>query len=89
MKNSRSHWLLAKIHSEEYCCLKGYLGLCAARNETAKNMAKNINISVDTIWYHYRQDRKGKINCQRLVECLSDTIEIIKAEKILPEQDSL
>jgi len=84
MKNPASYRLIAKAYSEEYCCLRGYLGLCQARGETPKQMAKFIGVSPHTIWYHYRRLEAGKIECQNQPYCLIPIIEEIKAEKNRP-----
>jgi hypothetical protein len=74
---TRSKWLIAKLHSEGYCCLKGYLGFCAAKGETATGMAKNFSMSPDTIWYHQRRDKLGLIKCQKHSDCIIPIIEEI------------
>ena len=79
---SRSNWLTAKVVSEGYCCLHGYLRLCKARDEKVRDMAKNINISPDALWYHYRNTRHncGPV-CQRFSDCMGSVIQIIEDEK--------
>lgn len=77
MKPLRKNSILAKIYEEQYCCLKGYLGLCAARGETAPDMAKNLSVSPDTIWYHKRKDAAGKVPCLGRSDCLAPVIEEI------------
>lgn len=81
--SSRKGWLIAKVNSEGYCCLNAYLRLCRARDETVKEMAKNINISPDALWYHYRKldsTTRGPV-CQRFSECMNPVITIIEDEK--------
>jgi len=80
MTSPRSHWLIAKIHSEEYCCLYGYLKLCKARGEKVVDMADNIGISPDALWYHYRRLEVGAVQCSRLSNCMKPLIEEIKGE---------
>lgn len=75
--NSRGQTLLARIYSEEYCCLNGYLRLCLARGETVANMAKNIGMSKDIIWYHIRQMKAGKNVCAKKADCLTPVIDEI------------
>ena len=84
MKNpasSRAKGLIAKIHSEGYCCLNGYLGLCRARGETPQAMAEFIGVSPDAIWHHYRRLKQGKIPCQQHSDCLTPIVEAIQKEK--------
>lgn len=80
---SRKNWLSAKIVSEGYCCLNGYLRLCRLRGENANGMAKNIGMSPDTIWYHYRKlDRKNGPVCQKQTDCMGPVLEIIAAGEV-------
>lgn len=78
---SRKNWLSAKVASEGYCCLNGYLRLCKLRGETAEGMAKNIGMSPDTIWYHYRKlpTVNGAV-CQKQMECMKPVIDIIEID---------
>lgn len=78
---SRGKSVLAKIHSEGYCCLKGYLGLCRARGESAQGMAENLSISPDAIWHHYRRLKQGAHTCQGLKDCLQPVIDAIQNDK--------
>lgn len=81
--SSRKEWLIAKITSQEYCCLHGYLRLCRARGETVKDMAANIGMSQDTLWYHYRK-LDGTANppiCMRVSDCMNPVITEIEDEK--------
>jgi hypothetical protein len=71
---TRKAWIIAKVASEGYCCMAGYLDLCKARGEAAPAMAKNLAVSKDTIYYHYRRDHK----CQNYSDCMQDTIQEIK-----------
>lgn len=66
--------LFAKIIDEGYCCMKAYLEICEARNETPKSMAKNIGISIDAIWFHQRKLRAGKHQCQGQGDCMKNII---------------
>ena len=75
--SSRKAWLIAKVASEGYCCIHGYLRLCKARDETPKAMAENIGMSPDTIWYHYRNPPA----CQKQMTCMAPIIQIIENEK--------
>lgn len=86
MKPFRKNSILAKIYEEQYCCLKGYLGLCAARGETAQGMAKNLSVSPDTIWYHMRKDAAGRVPCLRRSDCLAPVIEEISGNPTTPRQ---
>ena len=83
MTSSRSNWLAAKIASEGYCCMYGYLTLCKARGETVIAMAKNIDISPDALWYHYRKLEKKdpQPSCQSRAECLTHIVNEILDEK--------
>lgn len=84
MKNpasSRAQGLVARIHSEGYCCLNGYLGLCQARGEKPADMAEFIGVSPDTIWHHYRRLKQGKVTCQTRSDCLTPIIEVVQKEK--------
>ena len=75
---SRSEGVKAKIYSEGYCCLFGYLSLCKTRGETPKAMAAFIDKSPNIIWHHYRNLAAGKITCERKSDCLDSIIEEIK-----------
>lgn len=81
MTNSRANWLVARIHSEGYCCLNGYLRLCKARGEKPAEMADNIGMSADTLWYRYRKLDEGKIKCQKRGDCMTPIIDEIAKEK--------
>lgn len=85
---SRTIWLNSKIASQGYCCLYGYLALCRERGETVKNMAKNIGISQDALWYHYRKFDYGAKppKCQRVQECLDDVIQELVLENRLEKK---
>lgn len=85
MTFSRKDGLLAKIYSEGYCCLNGYLRLCKARGEKVRGMAENIEISTDALFHHYRRLEKGKIPCQGFSDCLGPVIKEIENEKKPPE----
>lgn len=74
----RMEKLTSKIASEEYCCMKGYLELCAARGENARGMAKNFNLHRFTIYAHYRRLRAGEYLCEGRGNCLKAAIEEIK-----------
>jgi len=80
--SSRKEWLVAKI-SEEYCCLNGYLRLCRARGEAVKDMAANIGMSQDTLWYHYRKmdSTAGGAQCMKFSDCMNTVITEIENEK--------
>jgi hypothetical protein len=82
--SSRETWLTVKVANEGYCCPNAYLRLCRARGEAVKNMARNINISPDALWYHYRKLDRGGSNgptCQRFSDCMDSIIREIEAEK--------
>lgn len=82
---ARSESLLAKIQSQGYCCLKGYLELCRARGQKATDMAPYIGISEHTLWYHYRRLDAGKMTCKRFSDCLKPVIDEISAQSKAPE----
>jgi hypothetical protein len=82
---SRKNWLSAKVSSEGYCCLNGYLRLCRLRGETVEGMAKNIGMSADTIWYHYRKlDTELAVPnapvCMKQMDCMKPVIDIIESD---------
>jgi hypothetical protein len=77
----RDELLLAKIQSEGYCCLNGYLRLCKARGERPVAMAQNFRIRPDIIWHHFRRLDQGKIACQQYSDCLGPIIEEIQKDK--------
>lgn len=81
--------LAAKIHSEGYCCINGYLRLCQARNESVPAMARFIEISPDTLWYHYRQLEQGKNKCMNWSTCLTPIITELEAIKKAPKKEPL
>lgn len=76
--------LIAHVHSEQYCCMAGYLNLCRARKETAVEMADNFTLSPVTIWKHYRKLAAGKHKCESRQDCLKQVIAEI-TEKSLQE----
>ena len=82
---ARSEGLLAKIQSDGYCCLKGYLELCRARGQNSVDMGRFIGISEHTLWYHYRRLDAGKMTCKRFADCLQPVIKEIQDEKKAPE----
>ncbi len=73
-KTSRAQGLLARIYSEGYCCLHGYLELCRRRGETPVSMGENIGLPAHTIRHHYRQSKKGKRVCENKPDCLCAVI---------------
>lgn len=78
--SSRKNWLIAKISSEGYCCLNAYLRLCKARGESVKDMAANIGMSPDALWYHYRKmEGENPPVCQRFSDCMDEVITGIEA----------
>lgn len=82
---TRSTWLIAKVANEGYCCPNAYLRLCKARGESVQDMAKNIGMSPDTLWYHYRKFKtvKGKpACCQKFVDCMDTVVKEIERGKI-------
>ena len=72
---TRKEWLTAKIASEGYCCLNGYLRVCAARGESVVEMAANIEQSPHTLWYHYRKLREGKLPCLKHGDCMQPLLD--------------
>lgn len=83
---SRKHWLIARVGSEGYCCLNAYLRLCRARGESVKDMAINIQMSPDTIWYHYRKLAAGTGDhpkCQKILGCMDEVVSSIEADAVL------
>lgn len=70
----RTVWLAAKVASEGYCCVNGYLRLCQARGENVADMARNIIVSKHTLWYNYRKMYSGELNCAKRSDCMCDLI---------------
>jgi AcrR family transcriptional regulator len=85
--SSRKTWFIARIANEGYCCPNAYLRLCKARGENVRDMAKNIGMSADTIWYHYRKlkSTNGGFVCQRFRDCMDQVVQEIEDEKIPAE----
>ena len=81
MKNARMDNLQAKIFSEGYCCLHGYLRLCSARGEKVPNMAEWIGMHRYTLYYHYRALAQGKRPCQKLTTCLLPVVVTLEQER--------
>jgi hypothetical protein len=77
-KPSRAHGLLARIYSEGYCCVYGYLNLCRARGETPATMGEYIGLPAHTIRHHYRCEKEGKRSCENKPDCLAPVIAEIK-----------
>ncbi len=80
MEQPRKIYLIAKVTSEGYCCIPGYLRLCQVRGEKVPDMADNLNVSPDTIWYHIRK----KEACKRYAACMQD--EIDKVMMLIPDR---
>jgi len=78
MTSYRTVWLAAKVASEGYCCVHGYLRLCRARGESPKDMAENIGNSPHTIWYNYRKLAAGTLHCQNQSDCMLPIIKEIE-----------
>jgi hypothetical protein len=73
---------LLKLIEGDYCCLFGYLQLCAARGERTLLMAKNIGVTSRTIRYHYsilRRHHPPRTHCcrQKKGECMLPHIKAI------------
>jgi hypothetical protein len=82
--SSRKTWLIVKVANEGYCCPNAYLRLCAARGESVKDMARNIGISPDALWYHYRKLRANNAAspvCQRFLDCMDTVVKEIENDK--------
>lgn len=80
MKTARTQNIQAKIQSEGYCCIKGYLGLCKAREEKVPDMAENIGLSKHTIYYHIRKGAE----CQKQQTCMQQIIH--EVEKLVADE---
>lgn len=74
MKDPRKDNLAAKVASEGYCCINGYLRLCKARNEKVPDMAKWIGLHRYTIYYHYRELAANRRPCMKQGDCMSPLI---------------
>lgn len=68
----------AKISTEGYCCMHGYLRLCKARGENVPDMAKWLGMHRFTLYYHYRRLKNNQHPCQKLSTCLMPIIEVIE-----------
>lgn len=77
--------LYAKILSEGYCCLHGYLRLCAARGEKRRDMAKFIGVHKRTIYLHYEAMKKGNRPCTKQGDCMLPIISQIEKETLSRE----
>lgn len=84
--------IMGKISSEGYCCLYGYLALCTARGETVEDMAANIGMSKDTIWYHLRKLKDETVlnppKCLKIKDCLDPVIQELYAEHALSQESA-
>lgn len=77
--STRKTWLIAKVVNEGYCCINAYLRLCHARGESVKDMAANIGISPDAIWYHYRKMKNlNGPTCRRFLDCMDGIVKEIE-----------
>jgi hypothetical protein len=74
----RQDKLAAKVSSEGYCCLHGYLRLCRARGENPRNMAEFMGLHRYTLYYHLRALKKGERPCQKYSSCMLPIIEEIE-----------
>lgn len=79
-KNARSHNIHAKIASEGYCCVWGFLNLCKARGQTPSTMMPFLGLSRLTFYHHNRKLQNGLYTCEGKPDCLKETIEQIRAE---------
>jgi len=84
--HSLGHSLRARILSEGYCCVYGYLELCRARNETPTGMGENIGLPAHTIRHNYRCLKKGNRACANKPDCLKPTIEEILLNPPAPRE---
>lgn len=87
--SSRKIWLVAKVANEGYCCPNAYLRLCRARGESVRAMAKNIGMSPDAIWYHYRKMNSDAVKgpvCQRFSDCMDVVVTEIEDERRASEK---
>lgn len=77
---SQKNIFYARIASDDYCCLYGYLRLCLARGQDAASMAEYTGVHINTVRYHLRRMKDEKIKCQkRGINCLiPDILEIEK-----------
>lgn len=71
--------LRAKVLSEGYCCMYGYIRLCHARKELSEGMAKNLNAPARTIRYNEQLYRQGRHVCQCQKDCMKPQIEAVEA----------
>jgi len=70
--------LLGKIANEGYCCIRGYLDLCATRKERVVDMAKFLDIMPSVVWFHRRKLASGECLCQKQKDCMQPLIKEIK-----------
>lgn len=74
-QNPRNHNIHAKIASEGYCCIWGYLKLCEVRGQKPADMMPFLGLSRLTFYHHKRKLDNGVYSCERKPDCLADTIE--------------
>jgi len=77
-KNARSHNIHAKIASEGYCCVWGFLNLCKARGQTPSTMMPFLGLSRLTFYHHNRKLKNGLYSCEGKPDCLKDAIAEIR-----------
>ena len=81
MKNPRNNKLEAKVASEGYCCVNGYLRLCKARGESTPAMADWLGLHRFRVYHYLREMKKGNCKCMNRSDCLNSIIEEINQEK--------
>ena len=74
MKNARTDKLEARVASEGYCCISGYLRLCRARGEKVRAMSQWIDLHRYTLYYHFRELAKGNRPCMKRKDCMEPII---------------
>lgn len=76
-QNPRNHNIHAKIASEGYCCIWGYLKLCEVRGQKPSDMMPFLGLSRLTFYHHKRKLDNGVYSCERKPDCLREAIEQI------------
>jgi len=76
-KVARNHNIHAKIASEGYCCMYGFLSLCKARGQTPSTMMPFLGLSRLTFYYHDKKLKNGVYTCSGKSDCLKPIIEEI------------
>lgn len=74
-KIARQHNIHAKLASEGYCCVYGYLKLGQSQGLTPVEMMAPLGFSRLTFYHHARKLANGQYTCRNRSDCLKACFE--------------